>query len=439
VTDRPSGNFSDGMGCLTLAEGLPGKGGHMDGVHACGPGCIGWALTEHYWMTGDKKWLKAAAPRILANAEWMLRQRQATSRMVPGGARLWCKGLQPTHQTTTDSGGLWMHWYYSEAHYCASVSRLAATLAEIDPDGGARLAAEAEAYRKDLLAAVERSIALSPVVQVRDGTYHSVIPFACYVRGLGTGAWGWQRDGSKGHFGPLTFETDLAAVPVVSLTGLLSSHDARVQGYLDVLEDRLLVDNPRTVPRSWFLGGWQHQVGYQKTIDAHLASDDIPVFLRSFLNSYAIHILPNEGYVFNEHVFRGPADKIFEEAAFLARFRNLLVMEEGQDLWLARATPRVWLEQGKRISVKNAPTHFGMTDYEIVSDVDNGKITTSITMPMRRAPGNVLLRLRHPKSAPIKRVAVNGRKWRDFDPVKEVVRLHDLKGNVIVEACYCGR
>ncbi len=36
-----------------------------------------------------------------------------------------------------------------------------------------------EAYRQDLLAAVERTIALSPVVPVRDGTYHSVIPFAC--------------------------------------------------------------------------------------------------------------------------------------------------------------------------------------------------------------------------------------------------------------------
>jgi len=56
---------------------------------------------------------------------------------------------------------------------------------------GAELQAEAEAYRRDLLAAVERTIALSPVVPVRDGTYHSVIPFACYVRGLSTGALGW--------------------------------------------------------------------------------------------------------------------------------------------------------------------------------------------------------------------------------------------------------
>ena len=116
-------------------------------------------------------------------------------------------------------------------------------LAAIDPAGGARLMAEAEAYRQDLRAAVERSIALSPVVPVRDGTFHSVIPFACYVRGLSTGAWGWQRDGSGDHVGPLYWETVQSAAALISPAGLLSADDVRVQGYLDVLEDRLLLEN----------------------------------------------------------------------------------------------------------------------------------------------------------------------------------------------------
>jgi hypothetical protein len=436
LPDRPNGLFSEGHGCLTHAVGPPGAGGHMDGIHAYGPGCVGWALTEHYWMTGDREWLKASAPRIQANVEWMLRQRRFLSSMVPGGDRLWCKGLQPAHQATPDSGGLFLQWYWSEAYYCASVSRLAATLSAIDRDKGAKLAAEAEAYRKDLLAAVERSIALSPVVQVRDGTYHSVIPFGCYMRGLGTGAWGWQRDGSGGHWGPLTFETDLSAIPLMSLDGLFSPDDARMQGYLDVLEDRLLVDHPHSQSLPWFLCGWQHQVGIQKTTDAHLVCDDIPVFLRSFLNCYAIHIVPNGGYVFNEHTFAGPADKIFEEAAFLARFRNLLVMEDGQRLWLARATPRAWLGQDKKIRVKNAPTHCGTVDYEIVSDVDHGKISAMVKMPSRNPAKEVWLRLRHPKSAPIQSVTVNGKDWRDFDPAKEVVKLHGVKDTAIIEASY---
>jgi hypothetical protein len=168
----------------------------------------------------------------------------------------------------------------------------------------------------------------------------------------------------------------------------------------------------------------------------HLAGDDIPVFLRSFLNCYAIDILPGSEYIFNEHAVHGPPDKIFEEAAFLERFRNLLVMEDGQKLWLARATPRIWLEQGKKISVKNAPTHFGTVAYEIVSDADHGKITATIEMPSRNPPKSVLLRFRHPKALPMKSVTVNASPWADFDPVKEVISLHDVKGTIKLESHY---
>jgi hypothetical protein len=436
LPDRPNGLFSEGHGCLTHAVGPAGAGGHMDGIHAFGPGSIGWALTEHYWMTGDAKWLKAHAPRIKANAEWMLRQRQMVSKMVPGGERLWCKGLQPALQVTPDSGGLWMQFYEAEAYYWASLSHLAATLSVIDPDGGAKLRTEAEAYRKDLLAAVDRSIALSPVVPVRDGTFHSVIPFACYVRGLSTGAWGWQRDGSGAHVGPLYWETVQSAAAMVSPAGLLSPKDVRVQGYLDVLEDRLLLENPNVGNRKWFDAGWQYQGGLERTSNMHLAGDDIPVFLRSFFNCHAIDILPKDGYIFNEHAVHGPPDKIFEEAAFLERFRNLLVMEDADSLWLARATPRAWLGQGRKISAKNAPTHFGTVGYEIVSDADNGKITAAVEMPSRNPPKSVLLRFRHPKALPMKNVTVNGSVWADFDPVKEVISLHDVKGTVKVESNY---
>jgi len=82
---------------------------------------------------------------------------------------------------------------------------------------------------------------------------------------------------------------------------------------------------------------------------------------------------------------------------FLENFRNLLVMEDGQSLWVARATPRVWLVQGKKIAVNNAPTYFGAIAYEIVSDVDHGKITATIEIPSRNLPKRVLVRFRHPR------------------------------------------
>jgi len=436
LPDRPNGLFSEGHGCMTHAVGPPGAGGHMDGVHAFGPGSIGWALVEHYWLTDDEQWFRASAPRIKANADWMLRQRQVVKNMVPGGDRLWCKGLQPALQVTPDSGGLWMQFYECEAYYWVFLSHFAKAMATIDPAEGTRLKVEAEAYRKDLLAAVERSIALSPVVPVRDGTFHSVIPFGCYVRGLSTGAWGWKRDGSGGHVGPMYWETVQSAAPLISPAGLLSTDDVRVQGYLEVLEDRLLLENPNIGNRDWFAAGWQYQGGLERTANVHLAGDDIPAFLRSLLNGYAIDILPNSGYIFNEHATRGPPDKIFEEAAFLERFRNMLVMEQGDCLWIARGTPRAWLQQGKKISVRNAPTHFGTLAYEIVSDVDNDEIQATAEMPSRNPPKTVLLRLRHPQSAPIRSVTVNGKVWRDFNKDKETIELKGLTGTVVVRVRY---
>ena len=86
--------------------------------------------------------------------------------------------------------------------------------------------------------------------------------------------------------------------------------------------------------------------------------------------------------------------------------------------------------------MKNAPTHFGSVDYEIVSDVDHGRITATIRMPARNSAKEVWLRLRHPMSAPIRNVTVNGQDWKDFDPAKEVVKLHGQKENVTVEIKY---
>jgi hypothetical protein len=121
---------------------------------------------------------------------------------------------------------------------------------------------------------------------------------------------------------------------------------------------------------------------------------------------------------------------------FLSNFRNMLVMELGDTLWLARATPRAWLEQGKKIAVKNSPTYFGAVAYEIVSDVDNGKISATVEMPSRKAPKEVILRFRHPKAAPIKSVMVNGKEWTDFNKDKETIALKGLTSTVTVTAWY---
>ncbi len=105
----------------------------MDGVHGMGPGAIMFALGEHFLLTGDVDWLRAHAPRMQANVAWIVRQRRLLADVLPGGERLWCKGLQPPHQVTPDSGGQLMQFYESEAYYCLAVERFARIMAQIDP------------------------------------------------------------------------------------------------------------------------------------------------------------------------------------------------------------------------------------------------------------------------------------------------------------------
>ena len=88
--DRPLGYFSDGRGCFTHAEGPAGWAGHLDGQHPMGPGIIMHAMNEHFRLTGDMEWLKTNAPRMKANAEWILRQRQLLAKNIPGADSVSC-------------------------------------------------------------------------------------------------------------------------------------------------------------------------------------------------------------------------------------------------------------------------------------------------------------------------------------------------------------
>ena len=72
----------------------------------------------------------------------------------------------------------------------------------------------------------------------------------------------------------------------------------------------------------------------------------------------------------------------------------------------------------------------------ILWKVPNGKINATVEMPTRKAPKEVVLRFRHPKSAPIKAVTVNGKPWAEFSKDKETIALKGLTGTVAVTAQY---
>jgi hypothetical protein len=305
-----------------------------------------------------------------------------------------------------------------------------------------------ERYRKDIVPVLDESIVLSPVIKVRDGTYRSFLPQGFQDRGPLARALPEGAD-IYSHCGPYHGDY-LTSVPVEAWlkAGLLSPDDVRLDGHFDVLEDVFLWDHPwyRSKKKDYdpekdyfTFGGWGYQAGWERLPEFYLARDDVPNFLRAWVNRCPAYINlssdPERVWTFNEHV-HAPNDKSHGRAAFLSNFRNMLVMEIDDALWIARATPRAWLQQGKTISVKNSPTYFGTLAYEIVSDVDHGKIDVTLDVPSRRLPANVVVRLRHPTAAPIKSVTVNGKEWREFDTAKETVRLHKLRGTVKVQVAY---
>ncbi len=430
---RLNGMFTDMQGCLL--------GIQWDNAHCGGAGLLLWQMAEHYAFTGDKDWLRKAAPKLQAHADWIIRQRHSFMKDLPGRERLWTHGLLPPHNIWDSEN--WRPWYETDTNCYLGLKRFAEVIADVDADAGQKYLAEAEAYGRDLLAAAEKSFVLSPVIRVRDGTYRSFIPPAAYIRGPASRHMPTSF-GSPEHTPGLYADAIRGGVHFINRSGLLPPTEPRAQGLIDVLEDRLLSEHHRLPMRTqgydrekdWFGGaGWYYQCGIERTPDVHLQWDDVPNFLRSFFNHYAVNIVVGP-YTFNEHTTRGPEDKSFEEAAFLERLRNLLVMEQDGALWLAKGTARAWLAQGKKIAVKDMPTRFGTASYEIVSDVDNGKIVATVKMPSREAPKGVLLRLRHPKAAPIKSITVNGSEWKDFDAEKGVVKLHGLRGSVAVDIRY---
>ena len=115
----------------------------------------------------------------------------------------------------------------------------------------------------------------------------------------------------------------------------------------------------------------------------------------------------------------------------------MLVFEDplGSDLWLAKATPRRWLEHGCKIAVTDAPTSRGLVSFEIRSSLDNRIVEATVALP-EGAKAETRLRLRVPGRRPIRAVELDNKPWSRFDPRLEVVLLPPSGKQVHVTACY---
>lgn len=124
-----------------------------------------------------------------------------------------------------------------------------------------------------------------------------------------------------------------------------------------------------------------------------------------------------------EHTpYAGPAQLV---VAPLTKW--MLVFDDVKDdrLWLAKATPREWLENGRRIAVTDAPTRFGTVTFELESHIDDGYVAGAVTLVPNPAgtPSEFLLKLRLPNGAAITAVEIDGMPSDAFDTGSESVLL----------------
>jgi len=102
--------------------------------------------------------------------------------------------------------------------------------------------------------------------------------------------------------------------------------------------------------------------------------------------------------------------------------RWLLVFEDPQSetLWLGKAIPRTWLQDGKTTSVTNAPTRWGRVGFSIVSHLKENSIAATLNLPPS-FPAATRIRLRTPNHSKIQSVTLNGHPWTQFDAADESI------------------
>jgi hypothetical protein len=126
-------------------------------------------------------------------------------------------------------------------------------------------------------------------------------------------------------------------------------------------------------------------------------------------------------------------------ANYLEQLRYLLVQDydlnddgRADTLRLAFATPRAWLKDGGRISVKKAPTEFGEVSYAIESALNQGHVDADVTLPERNSPEKVLLRFRLPDNRQLASATAGDQPLKIING--ETIDLSGQKGTVHIVA-----
>ncbi len=120
--------------------------------------------------------------------------------------------------------------------------------------------------------------------------------------------------------------------------------------------------------------------------------------------------------------------------------RWLLAFEDpdAEILWLGKGVPRQWFEDEKIVLIDDVPTRWGRISFATDSERRHEhRIAARVNFPAGGIKAETRLRLRTHDQAPMRSVTVNGKPWRKFDAVSEVIILPPgMGGEVLINARY---
>lgn len=375
-----------------------GAGDYTHGEYAMNHGFTLWGVADHYLLTGDRAYLKRVAPKLVKGCDFLINERAST--MSKQGSIIY--GLSPA--SSLEDVVEYQYWFATNAYFYLGMKRVALALADIGHPEARRITVEVEKYRRDIEASIREATTRSAAVPLRDGNYIPYVPSRAYQwRHLTEG---WIR------------EALYCSLHLVT-TEVMSSDDPLMTWMLDDLEDNIFFSrqsgyNISDYQNRWFQrGGVTPQPCLLDMPIVYMARNEIPAALRAFWNTYALLIYPNTQcfaeWARSFGIGGGPVYKTSDESRFVMWLRQLLLWENDNQLWLGRATPREWLEDGKTIRIERAKTIFGTVSMVIRSEAAKGRILAELSLPKRNPPSEVWLRLRHPQGKHPRRVSINGK------------------------------
>lgn len=410
-TITTSGYYKEAKKCASMFLRLQSPDGSISGVNRSNGviphqhGAILFAISQIYRKGRDAKWFADVAPSLIKGCDWIIRERTETKRLTNGQKPV-SYGLLPPYRSNVDNGPGTQE-YIGNSWCWAGINEVAIALKELGGQfkkEGARLQREANEYRADILASMDKATIKE------NGTSFLPMDIA-----------------DKKPFVELTENNKAVYYGMLSCRMLESqifdTNDARMPRILDFLENKNGLILGITRMRS------DNKLGYTAHFSGGYGISSLRMgrIDRSLLNFYGMlsYGMARTLYATQEHdnFVEGKNDPWYyarqphlHSTSELIRITNeMLVHEERSELWLAYGVPSKWLDDGKVIEVKNAQTCFGPLGYSIRSDVSKGIIKAEISLVSAgNAPSLIKLKLRNPQGKAIKRVEVNGKSWKNF-------------------------